>query len=80
LHKLNYRFRAEGTKLIGLIETRLGGGQISEGKIDGKNIEFKLNAGNSLIIVNHGTLSGDEIHITQTVGEENTKYVLKRII
>jgi len=76
--ELNYRFKAEGNTLIGLIESRLGGGAISEGKIDGKNIEFKLNAG-EVIIINSGTLSGDEIHMTQTVDKEKMDYVLKRV-
>ena len=77
--ELNYRFKAEGETLVGLIESRLGGGPISEGKIDGKNIEFKLNAGEDIVIINNGTLSGDEIHITQTIGQEKIKVVLKRV-
>ena len=76
--ELTYRFKAEGGTLIGLIESRLGGGPISDGKIDGKNIEFRLNAG-TLIIMNSGTLSGDEIHIMQTTGEEKIRVVLKRV-
>jgi len=76
--ELKYRFREEGTRLIGLIESQLGGGPISDGKIDGNNIEFSLNTG-EFIILNNGTLSGDEIQITQTVSEEKTKYVLKRV-
>jgi len=76
---LSYRFRAEDTRLIGIIESKLGGGPISDGKIDGNNIEFWLNAGEGIIILNKGTLSGDEIHMTQTVGEVEMKYVLKRV-
>jgi len=75
--ELNYRFKAEDKTLIGLIESRLGGGQISEGKIDGNDIEFKLNTGN-FTIMNNGTLSGDEIQMTQTIGEGKIKFVLKR--
>lgn len=74
--EVKYRFKAVKTQLLGVIESRLGKGQISEGKIDGKDIEFKLNTG-EFIILNEGTLSGDEIHITQTVGGEKIKYVLK---
>ena len=77
--ELKYRFSAEGTRLIGLIESRLGGGQISEGKINGKNIEFKLNAGEGIVIMNNGTLSGDEIQLTETIGETKLKVVLKRV-
>jgi len=76
--ELAYRFKAEGKTLIGLIESRLGGGQISNGKIDGNDIDFSLNTG-EFIILNKGTVYGDEIHITQTVGEEMMKYVLKRV-
>ena len=76
--ELKYRFRAEGTRLIGLIESQLGGGQISDGKIDGNNIEFKLIT-SEFTILNNGTLSGDEIQLTETVDEEEIKVVLKRV-
>ena len=49
--ELTYRFRAEGNTLIGLIESRLGGGPISDGKIDGNNIEFTLNTGEFIILM-----------------------------
>jgi len=74
--ELTYRFKAEGNTLAGGIESRLGGGPISEGRIKGKSIEFKLNTG-EFIILNKGTVSGDEIHVTQTVGKEKVEYVLK---
>ena len=77
--ELNYRFRAEGEILIGTIESRLGGGPITDGKIDGNNIEFRLDAGDDIIIMNKGTLSGDEIHITQTIGTEIIKVVFRRV-
>ena len=76
--EMNYRFKAEGTRLIGLIESQLGGGSISDGKIDGNNIEFSLNTG-EFTILNNGTLSGDEIHLTETVGEGKIEVVLKRV-
>jgi len=76
--EMRYRFRAEGTRLIGLIETRNGGGPISEGKIEGTSIEFKI-VTNGLNIINNGVLSGDEIHLTETIGTEKTKFVLKRV-
>jgi len=77
--ELNYRFRAEkDNTLIGLLETRLGGGAISEGKIDGKTIEFKIIAPN-LTVINKGTLSGDEIYLTETSGTVSNKVILKRV-
>jgi len=76
--EMRYRFKAEGNTLIGLLETRLGGGQISGGKIDGNAIEFKIIA-NGLNIINNGTLTGDEIHLTETNGTQKTKFVLKRV-
>jgi len=36
--ELRYRFKAEGGTLIGLLESRLGGGTISGGRIDGNAI------------------------------------------
>jgi len=77
--ELTYRFKAEEETLVGLIESRLGGGPISDGKIDGKNIEFTLNAGENIVIINNGTLSGDEIHLFETIGKEKIKVVLKRV-
>ena len=77
--ELRYRFKAEGSTLIGLIETRLGGGPISEGKIDGNSIEFKLVTTGLTVIIN-GTLSTDEIHLTETSGTTiDNKVVLKRV-
>ena len=63
--EFRYRFRAEGNRLIGLIESRLGMVLISEGKIDGNNIEFRFQTG-EVTVISHGTLSGDEIHLTGT--------------
>lgn len=76
--EMRYRFKAKGSTLIGLLETKLGGGAISEGKIDGISIEFKIVA-DGLYIINNGTLSGDEIYLTETLGTQKTKFVLKRV-
>ena len=76
--EFRYRFRAEGGALIGLIESRLGTSQISEGKIDGNNIEFKL-PGKDYVIINNGILSGDEIHLTEIIGTEKIEVILKRV-
>ena len=76
--ELTYRFKTEGTRPIGLIESRLGGGQIQEGIIDGNNIEFKLNAG-EFIILNKGVLSDDKIHLTETINDGEIKLVIGRI-
>ena len=75
--EVTYGFKADGKTLTGFIKSSLGGRSISDGKIDGNNIEFRLNAG-EVTIMNNGTISGNEIHMTQTVGTEKTKYVLKR--
>ena len=76
--EFRYRFKAEGNTLIGLIESQLGSGPITEGKIDGNAIEFIV-PGNGYAIINTGTLSGDEIHLTGTIGTEKQKAILKRI-
>ena len=75
--KLTYIFKADGTELFGTIDSRLGGGAISDGKIDGKNITFKLDAG-AFTIINDGVLSDDEIQLTQTIGKQKINIVLKR--
>ena len=76
--EFRYRFRAEGSALIGLIESRLGTSLISEGKIDGNIIEFKL-PGKDYVIINNGTLSGDEIHLMEIIGTEKIEVILKRV-
>jgi len=73
----SYFFLAEGKTLKGSIQSQLWFIPIFEGKIDGKNIEFKVNTKETTLAYN-GTLSGDEIRMTQIVGKEKTTFVLKR--
>ena len=75
---MRYRFKAEGNTLIGLIATRLGGGPISEGKIDGNSIEFKL-VTPELTLMNNGKISGDELHLIETDGKIINEVILKRV-
>jgi len=76
--EFRYRFRAEGNTLIGLIESRLGTTQITEGKIDGSNFKFKLRT-QEFTVISTGTVSGDEIYLTGTTGTEKTTVILKRV-
>jgi hypothetical protein len=55
-----------------------GGGPFSDGKIEGNKISFVSKAG-QLTINASGTLSGDVIEITQTVGDQSQKFTVKRI-
>lgn len=75
--EMTYVFKIVDGKLLGLVESRLGNGSF-EGKIDGNVIEFKVKAG-KVEIINNGTLSGEEIHLTETIGKDKAKFVLKRI-
>ena len=76
--EFRYRFRAEGSALIGLFETDGGTAQITEGKIEGNNIEFTLNMG-TFTIINNGVLSGDEIHLTETINGGKIELILNRV-
>ena len=75
--EMNFRFKAEGNTLVGLLETRFGSGPISDGKIEGDNIMFKHVA--ALSLEYNGTLMGDEIHLTETRGERKTNFILRRV-
>jgi hypothetical protein len=75
--------KADGTKLTGKATSTMGERDVTEGKIDGKEVSWVevVDAnGNSLRIVCKGTLNGDEIKLTRTVGDYGTtETVAKRV-
>ena len=77
-----WELKADGAKLTGKATSTLGSRDLTEGKIDGKEVSWveviDLN-GTSLRIVCKGTLNGDEIKLTRTVGDfGTTETVAKR--
>jgi hypothetical protein len=60
---LVFNFKADGQNLTGTVESQMGEQPITNGKIDGNEISFDVDAmGNT--ISHKGTLNGDKIHLT----------------
>ncbi len=74
--------KADGAKLTGKATSSFGDRDITEGKIDGKEVSWVevIDAGGTTIrIVCKGTLNGDELKLGRTVGEfGTTETVAKR--
>jgi hypothetical protein len=64
-----FNLKAEGDKLTGTVSGRQGDTQISEGKVSGDEISFKVVAnfqGNEVKFLYKGKIAGDEIKFTRT--------------
>ena len=78
---IDFKFKAEGTKLTGV---HIANGQetaIENGKIDGNNISFTvtLNLGQEMKIEHKGVVSGDEIKITYDMMGQPGEMLLKKV-
>ncbi|HEY3738961.1 MAG TPA: hypothetical protein VGL53_03910 [Bryobacteraceae bacterium] len=65
----NMEFKVDGGALTGALEGPRGNTAISDGKVDGDNISFKVVRefnGNTMTQVYSGTISGDEIKFKVT--------------
>jgi hypothetical protein len=75
--------KADGAKLTGKANSSFGERDITEGKIEGKEVSWVevIDAGGTTIrIVCKGTLNGDELKLSRTVGEfGTTETVAKRL-
>lgn len=62
---LTFRFKQDGDKLSGTVESSIGGDpfSITNGKVDGDKITFDTSF-NGMTINHTGTLSGDEIKLS----------------
>ena len=79
---INFTFKADGEKLTGST-LGLDGAEvpISEGKIDGKNITFKVSfdfGGMPFVISYKGVVSPEEIKMTGSFFEMPFEFVLKK--
>jgi hypothetical protein len=74
--------KAEGTKLTGKATSSFGTRDVTEGKIEGKEVSWVENidaGGMPIKVVCKGTLNGDEIKLSRTVGDfGTTETVAKR--
>jgi hypothetical protein len=75
---VTYVFEMVGNTLIGTVSTKLGGGPFSGGKIEGNKISFFV-ATDQFTINTTGTLSGGVIDMIQKVGNDSTKFTIKRV-
>ena len=80
-----FTFKVDGNKLTGESESQmLGKATISDGKIDGDNISFTINAnfqGNEMKLEYSGKVVGDEIKLTVSIpaAGQSVDYALKRM-
>ncbi|MEP7364832.1 MAG: hypothetical protein ABI972_16380 [Acidobacteriota bacterium] len=75
-------FKAEGTKLTGTVSGRRGDNEIQDGKIEGDNISFtvKRQTQKGDFTSNYkGTVNGDEIEFTISMGDRESKLTAKRV-
>lgn len=75
---LTFKFKAEGTTLTGSVETPNGEQPISDGKVDGNKITFKIQFGDN-VIDHQGTVSGDTIQLKSTGPWGESEMTLKRV-
>lgn len=65
-----FTLKAEGAKLTGTVSNQWGDTEISDGKVAGDNITFKVKrefGGRTMIMVYEGAVSGNEIKFKSTV-------------
>jgi len=80
-----FTFKVDGTKLTGETESQMmGKATITDGKIDGDNISFTINAnfqGNEMKLQYKGKVTGDQIKLSVDFGGggQTVEYTLKRI-
>jgi len=75
---LTFKFKAEGPTLTGSVETPNGEQPISDGKVEGNKISFKIHFGDSAID-HQGTISGDTIQLKVTGPWGESEMTLKRV-
>jgi hypothetical protein len=78
-----WELKDDGSKLTGKATSSLGARDLTDGKIDGKDVSWveviDVN-GTSIRIACKGTLNGDELKLSRTVGEfGTTETVAKRV-
>ena len=80
-----FNLKAEGDKLTGTVSGMQGDNPISDGKISGDEVSFKVKVsfnGNDFTMAYKGKVAGDEIKFTRTIeGREAppTEFTAKRV-
>ena len=68
--EVTFQFKVDGNVLTGSQATQMGESEISEGKVEGDKISFKIKRefnGNTRVMVYEGEVSGNEIKFKQTM-------------
>ena len=77
--EITYVFDGFGKILSGTVNTTMGGGPFSEGKIDKNKISFIVRIEANTTIESTGTISGDVINMIQRRGNVLKEFAIKRI-
>jgi hypothetical protein len=77
-----FTFHQDGSKLTGETNSEFTGkSAISDGKVDGDNIEFSITAniqGNEIHLTYKGKISGDTIKLSSNFGDQSIEWTLKK--
>jgi hypothetical protein len=78
---VTFNLKQAGSELTGTVTTGQGDQQISEGKVDGENISFKVTfeaRGNQITQNYKGAVSGNEIKFTREGGRGPIEFTAKK--
>ncbi len=76
-----WELKADGNKLTGKASSSFGDRDLTDGKIDGKDVswtEVINTGGNEIKVTCKGTLNGDELKLSRAVGEFGTTEVVAK--
>lgn len=76
--ELVFTFKVDGNKLTGTVNSQMGDMPITDGKVDGNNITFTVDAMGQKL-VHTGTVSGDEMKIKVDFGGQPMEMTAKRM-
>lgn len=76
--EVTFTFQVTDGKLTGTAAGPQGEAPISEGKIDGDKINFKIEAGQINVVVS-GTVSGDDMKLTGQINDRPFELAAKRV-
>lgn len=75
--KLVFTFKVEGDKLSGTVESPRGERPITDGKVSGDDLSFKVTAGDN-VMTYQGKMSGDSMNMKSQGPRGERELVLKR--
>ena len=76
-----FNLKADGDKLTGNVSSPMGEREISDGKISGDDVSFKVKVefnGNAMTMNYTGKIAGDELKLKMDNGRRQSEFVAKR--